>query len=127
MLLATVIAVIVGNSALIYAPLKRRKQQERLESARELEIKVRMAKGVEVIDDLRTLAEVYRQSQRFEEAEGYLRQALFIGEREYGSESSMLVPVLNDYAKILKSMRRTAESAKIRARSRQLAEAKNQP
>ncbi|MDZ4835783.1 MAG: tetratricopeptide repeat protein [Candidatus Melainabacteria bacterium] len=94
---------------------------ERQAEARELEIKVRMASGLGVVNDFNDLARVYVELGRLEDAENAMRKAVSITESELGQMDPTLVPVLENYANVLDKMNRGVEANKVRQRARDLA------
>src|ERR1700733_3730899 len=64
------------TSPLLYGPKPGAKKagEKELPAARELETKVRMKAGLDVIEDMTKLIQVYLKNQRYEDAERYCRQ-----------------------------------------------------
>lgn len=94
---------------------------ERENAARELEIKIRMASGIGVVNDFNELARVYCELGRFADAEKCMQKAVSITENELGQMDPTLAPILDNYASVLDKMNRTVEADKYRKRARELA------
>jgi len=94
--------------------------QEREREARELELKIRMSSGLDVITEFNELARVYVLLNRLSDAENCMRKALAITENELGQMDPTLVPILQNYADVLDKMNRTVESERMRKRAREI-------
>lgn len=93
----------------------------RLKEARQLELQIRMTKGLSAIQDFAHLAHIYMTLNRLLDAERICRQALVLAESELGKEDPSLVSILDEYAVILKRLKRTYEAKAISARAREIA------
>lgn len=111
-----VIAVVVRVQAHTKQKITRAREQE----ARDLEVKIRMSTGLEVINDFNELALVYCQLNRLNDAELCMRKALSIAEKELGQLDPTLLPILENYASVLTKMNRTAEAEDMRRRAHDL-------
>ena len=65
---------------------------------------------------LARLAEVYYREARLDASETLYRQALEILEQAWGPENPLLLPVLQDYAAVLRSRNDYADAASVDAR-----------
>ena len=81
-----------------------------LAEVRELEVKIRMNRGPELVEDLRSLAQLYIRLGRRWDAEQALRRAMLISETELGRLNPTVIPVLEDYARLLSQMNRKREA-----------------
>ena len=97
----------------------------RLKEARELELKTRMARGLSTIQDFARLAHIYMTLDRLLDAERISRQALALAESELGKENLSLVSILDEYAVILKRLKRTYEAKAVSASAREIANSRN--
>jgi hypothetical protein len=110
------------TSPLLYGPKAGAKKggSAQLPEARELEIKVRMKSGVDVLDDMLSLIKIYCRHQHYEDAERYCRRALQIAEEALGRESEALLPILHEQARALTGLRRKVEADKVKERAKQI-------
>lgn len=99
---------------------QRKVTKAREDEARQIEIKIRMASGLNVVNDFNDLAGVYISLDRFYDAEGCMRKALAITENELGQSDPTLIPILENYAKLLDLMNRSIEADKLRKRAEEL-------
>ncbi len=90
---------------------------EREREARELEIKIRMSSGLDVVNDFNELARVYLELDRAADAEQCMQKAVGITESELGRMDPALIPILENYANVLEKMNRRVEAEKIRKRA----------
>lgn len=107
------------KSPLLYGPKGRPKAVSEKEIS-ELEVRIKLGKGDAVLEDMVKLIQLYRKSNRFEDAQRYCRQAVSIGEGVGGTENPALIPVLREYTLVLIGMRRKVEADKIRERADKL-------
>ena len=119
----TVTMILVARSLREYMPLVRRKraQQPPPPGARELEVKIKLSAGPNVLDDLHELASMYAKAGQYDEAMRYCLQAIQVAENHFGKTSETLVPILKLYSRVLKRMHRHAEAANAKKRAEQCA------
>ncbi|MBK9145457.1 MAG: tetratricopeptide repeat protein [Candidatus Melainabacteria bacterium] len=103
--LALVLMVLVYS--LIVTPVVRRRKEADL---KELELRVKMGGGLEMISVFLELADAYSGLGRFNEAESTMRKALTLAENEFGKKNPGLIPILKQYAGILAGMNRRVEA-----------------
>lgn len=103
--LALVLMVLVYS--LIVTPVVRRRKEADL---KELELRVKMGGGLEMISVFLELADAYSGLGRFNEAESTMRKALTLAENEFGKKNPGLIPILKQYAGILAGMDRRVEA-----------------
>ena len=106
------------------APMKKKENPE--ERIRELQIKIRMANGMEIMDSFVELAQVYESLDRLYEAESALSKALALAEREMGKENVALIPILDVYSFVLARMNRKIESGTMRKRADEIRKSQRQ-
>ncbi len=99
--------------------------KQREDQVRELEIKVRMSSGLDVVTDFNDLARAYILLNRLNDAEGCMRKAVAIIESELGQRDPTLVPILDNYASVLDKMNRTVEAERMRKRAREIPSRRN--
>ncbi len=107
-LVAAVWSLIVGPKG-PFAPAWRNQ-------ARELEVKIKMGRGIDTVDDLRALCQLYVRLGKRWDGEQALQRALRICEYELGENNPATISVLKDYAKFLSAMHRRAEAKAMRKR-----------
>jgi hypothetical protein len=121
--LSTVMIIILGRSTtLLYSP-RSKPGKVSAKNIGELEVRIKLNSGADVLEDMVSLIRIYRKANRFEDAERYCRQAVQIAEAEGGTESKTLVPVLNEYANVLTGMRRKVEADKMKERAKKISRA----
>lgn len=103
--LALVLMVLVYS--LIVTPVVRRRKEADL---KELELRVKMGGGLEMISVFLELADAYSGLGKFNEAESTMRKALTLAENEFGKKNPGLIPILKQYAGILAGMNRRVEA-----------------
>lgn len=81
---------------------------------KELEVRVRMGSGEQLIDDLRALAQLYIKSGRPWDAEQTLRRACHISQQNWGQRNPLLIPVMEDLTIMLDKLHRTKEADNVR-------------
>ncbi len=113
------IIILARKSQLLYGP-RSKPGKVSAKTIGELEVKIKLGTGAAVLDDMISLIQLYRKANRFEDAERYCKQAMQIAEAEKGSETELLVPVLDEYARVLTGMRRKVEADKIKERAKQI-------
>lgn len=114
--IALIVSVIIVIKT-ISVRTQRKITKARLDEAREIEIRIRMASGLDVINEFNELARVYISLDRLYDAEECMRKALSITENELGQSDPTVVPILENYAKLLDLMNRTVEADKFRKRA----------
>lgn len=110
------LAVIYG---MIFGPsghIRKSREQE----AKQLETKISIGGGIELIDDFCQLARVYAKLGRLADAESTMRKALTLAENEYGKANPILKPYLKKYANILNKCNRGIEAGNIMKRAKEL-------
>jgi tetratricopeptide (TPR) repeat protein len=112
------IVLIVMNRAV--SVKQERVTNEREREARELEIKIRMSSGLDVVNDFNELARVYLELDRAADAEQCMQKAVGITESELGRMDPALIPILENYANVLEKMNRRVEAEKIRKRASEI-------
>lgn len=80
------------------------------EEARELEVVIRMSHGTEMVDNLHRIARLYFKLGQRWDAEKSLQRALQICRRESGEMSPALIPLLDEYIRLMKSTHRKKEA-----------------
>ncbi len=121
--IAVIVSVIVVVKTIMVGT-QRKVTKAKENEARQLEIKIRMASGLDVINDFNELAHVYITLDRLYDAEGCMRKALSITENELGQLDPTLIPILENYAKLLDLMNRKVEADKLRKRAEELSSRK---
>lgn len=113
--LALVLMVLIYS--LIVRPVVKRRKEEGL---RELELRVKMGGGLEMISVFLELADAYSGLGRHNQAESTMRKALTLAENEFGKKNRGLIPILEQYAGILAAMNRQVEADSMLKRAREI-------
>lgn len=114
--LAIVISAAIVIRQKVYGP-EGSATKARLKEVRDLEIKVRMTRGLDVINEFNDLARAYIALGRLNDAEGCMRKALSIAENELGQKDPTLIPLLENYASVLEKMNRSVEAEAMHKRA----------
>lgn len=86
------------------------------QQARELEVKVRMGAGGQVVEDLRALAKLYFRLGKRWDAEQALRRAWNICEQHAGEGNASVLPIMEEFARLMDGMHRRGEAKNVRKR-----------
>lgn len=86
------------------------------EQVRELEVQIRLGKGVEIAIYQHAIAQVYLKAGDLYNADTYLARAIKTIERESGAQSPELLPLLNEQLKLMERMKRKKEAKKMKER-----------
>ncbi|MCA9803944.1 MAG: tetratricopeptide repeat protein [Cyanobacteria bacterium HKST-UBA02] len=112
----TLVLTVLVYSLIVRPVVKRRKE----EGLRELELRVKMGGGLEMISIFLELADAYSGLGRHNEAESTMRKALTLAENEFGKKNPGLIPILKQYAGILAGMNRQVEAENLLKRAREI-------
>jgi hypothetical protein len=80
----------------------------------ELEVTARMGSPEEIIEALRESAKLYVRLGKRWEAETVMRRAVLISKQQFGDQNAGLVPILEDFARVMDSMHRKKEAEQMR-------------
>jgi hypothetical protein len=80
----------------------------------ELEVTTRMGSPEEIIEALRESAKLYLRLGKRWEAETVMRRAVLISKQQFGDQNEGLVPILEDFARVMDSMHRKKEAEQMR-------------
>jgi short subunit dehydrogenase-like uncharacterized protein len=86
------------------------------DQARELEVKIRLGHGMDVVPDLLALSQLQSRLGKRWDAEQSLQRALKICQHEVGELSPQTIAVMEDYAALMAKMNRRAEAKSMRKR-----------
>jgi hypothetical protein len=80
----------------------------------ELEVRVRMDSGEELIEDLIEIAKVYGRMGKRWEADQSLRRAMSLAKQQWGDSSPPVINILEESARLMDSMKRSSEAKNYR-------------
>jgi hypothetical protein len=89
---------------------------------RELEIKIRMGCGPQLVEDLQAVARLYARLGRHWDAEQSLRRAMLISAQEYGATNPGLVPLMEELSRLMLGLHRRGEADTLRKQIKEIAD-----
>ena len=110
LVLVIVVCAIIGVALNFFIGPKGILKLKVANEARELEVRIRMEQGEELIEDLRSLANLYSRGGKSELAEQNFQRAINTCQQQYGDRNKMLPRILRDYGKFLRSLERHPEA-----------------
>lgn len=113
------IAIVITIVLLVTRPqfVKKDPAKPKSDKVRQLETRLKMVAGLEVVDVLNELADAYKADGRIQDCERTLRDLLAVVEGEVGDQDPLLVPILEKYSKVLQQMQHTAEARVLHERA----------
>lgn len=106
--------------------LKRMRIKKIQGQVRELEVQVRMAKGPAISEHLHSIAKVYLGAGDPYTADMYYEKSIKALEREVGSASKELLPLLNEHLKLIERMKRKKDRDKVKQRIKEISQRQGQ-
>lgn len=99
---------------------KKLRPGEKPKGTHELEVAIKMGSVEEKCQALRKMSSLYAGHQDVWTAESYIKLAVKVVEESEGMNSPNLIPILNDYADLMKRFGRGGQARELERRSRDI-------